>query len=428
MNNIMIIDDSWRRGREKKYKAVLGKHFNLIPIEFGKDLFVKIQEETDIDLYLIDIVLDGWEDTSISNTPPRPQELLPVLRKVGKERPVILISNQYENLVKSNKLTSLMNNIIEEGFNNIAGFIVWKEIEKASLELENIDSTSSVRDKIKLEILKYNKLRLNEEQKKSTIGIIAALEEELTPFLDRFRKEELIEEQVFNYTVFRGYISTKNGQNIKFVAARQERMGMVDSSYLASTLISRFEISHLFMIGVCGGRPKSDVNIGDIIIPKESVAYQNGKLTDSGFAPDTGTALSNSSMQQHLTVDYNIKTLRELYDEFDKLYKDAKGISLGVTLPKVKYDEMACGDIIVDKKSFIDRIAKRTSKRKLCSVDMESYSILRACNLFPFRIYTTVIKSVMDNSSDKNDIYKPYAAFMSAGFLYRILVDGKYQV
>lgn len=424
----MIIDDQWRRGRKETYISVLKDIFNIIPVEFSKELFLKLHSETHVDMYLVDIVLSGWKDSSDLSNLNKPLELITVLRKIGKEKPVILISNQYENLVKSNKLTTLMNSIIEEGFNNIAGFIVWKDFEEASLESKKKGSATLLRDKIQLEILKYHKYQLKKEENKASIGIIAALEEELAPFLSRFKKEEIAEEKIYNYTIYRGVISNNTGQDIKFVAAKHERMGMVDCSYLAATLINKYSINHLFMIGVCGGRPNMNVHIGDIIIPLQCVAYQNGKLTKKGLVPDTGVALSNSPLEGSLTTDYNNEKIRELYDEFDRTHKDKKNISIGLKLPVVRYEEMACGDVIVDKKSAIDEIARITAKRKLCSVDMESYSILRTCNLFPSKIIATVIKSVMDNASKKEDVYKSFAAFMSAGFLYKILTDGKYTV
>ena len=36
-------------------------------------------------------------------------------------------------------------------------------------------------------------------------------------------------------------------------------------------------------------------------------------------------------------------------------------------------------------------------------------------------VNTMVIKSVMDLSNNKSDKYKPYAAFMAANYLYKLL-------
>jgi nucleoside phosphorylase len=52
---------------------------------------------------------------------------------------------------------------------------------------------------------------------------------------------------------------------------------------------------------------------------------------------------------------------------------------------------------------------------------MESFSIYRICEIL--NVKACVIKSVMDLSSNKSDMYKNYAAYISANFLYSILYE-----
>lgn len=74
---------------------------------------------------------------------------------------------------------------------------------------------------------------------------------------------------------------------------------------------------------------------------------------------------------------------------------------------------MACGDYIIDKEGEVDRIADATNRRKLCAVVMESYAVLRAAYVFS-QLKTSVLKAVMNLTTDKSDKYKDYAAFISA--------------
>ena len=109
--------------------------------------------------------------------------------------------------------------------------------------------------------------------------------------------------------------------------------------------------------------------------------------------------------------------LLELYKKYVVSQIDKGTIELKV--PKIHYDSMACADYVIDKKGVLDEISKNIGKRKLCSVDMESYAIYRVDELL--HINTLVIKSVMDLTNNKSDKYKEYAAFMAANYLYQLL-------
>ncbi len=52
---------------------------------------------------------------------------------------------------------------------------------------------------------------------------------------------------------------------------------------------------------------------------------------------------------------------------------------------------------------------------------MESYAVFRVAEIL--NINATVIKAVMDLSSDKSDKYKEYAAYISASYLYKIIYN-----
>lgn len=181
------------------------------------------------------------------------------------------------------------------------------------------------------------------------------------------------------------------------------------------------------MIGVCGGRDSTNVKIGDLIIPNEIVTYQNGKLTDKGLIPDYSYVQTNSGIINMLDAKHCNETLTILYEKYQSILRSENHAYLGGAIPMLKTDPMACGDYIIDKKEEIDRIAEATNRRKLCAVEMESYAILRAAFIFP-QLKTTVLKAVMDLTTDKSDKYKDYAAFISANFLFDIIVKEKYKI
>lgn len=430
MYEILIIDDNWKRGRKEIYESVLLPEFNIQSAENGDEVFIKIEQYIEqVDIIIVDIVLSNWVDINTNE----PLNIFPVLKKIGTEKNIILVSNEYGTLIKENKLSLLMNSIIQDGY-NVSNFIIWEDFISAKRAIDNplttsVDYKASIRNRIKLEILKVEKKEKEKKKTNASIGIIAALDVELKPFIDYFSTDLL--EPSFNkgpYNVQKGYIKTISNKQISFVVAKQEKMGMVDAAFLVSTLILECNIKHVFMIGVCGGR-NGFVEIGDIIIPDDSVAYQNGKINQNGFEAEIEVSNCNSHIKQHLSKAYTDTLLAKLSSQFETMYKEKSGKTTGLSTPNIHYDSMACGDVIVNLAGEIDRIAEHSSKRKLCSIEMESFSVLRANNIFSnLGIKSTIVKSVMDLASHKSDIYKEYAAYMSANFLVNVLKDEKYNI
>lgn len=216
-----------------------------------------------------------------------------------------------------------------------------------------------------------------------------------------------------------------NGKKIKLILAKQDRMGCVDTSYIAAIMKINYNIKHLFMIGVCGGRESQHIKIGDILIPNESFAFQNGKLTKDGLIVDATSSQRNSLIQQ--LIDKEVEDfIQNKYSEYMKEQIDLNK-PVEIYPPKIYFESIACGDVVVDKPGELDEIATRLSKRKLVGIDMESYSIFRASYIFP-ELKTTVIKGVMDITTGKSDKFKDFAATIVSDFLIYILKNEKYLI
>ena len=185
-------------------------------------------------------------------------------------------------------------------------------------------------------------------------------------------------------------------------------------------MVCKFNVKTIYMVGVCGGRESEGVNIGDVIIPKESVAFQRGKLTEKGFSSEIQFAKpKEKGLVQYSKAD---DILSQLFTDYTNIIREKEHRTLALEQPKVNYNVMACADYVIDKEGELDVIAKNIGQRKLCAVDMESYAIFRVGEMLD--IDTMVIKSVMDLTSNKSDKYKPYAAYMAANYLYQLIYQG----
>jgi len=414
MCKILVIDDRWdERGRT--YTNVLSQDFEIISVEHGSDLYRYI-DNIDVDAYLIDIVLDRWVYGN------KPLTISKVLERIKNNKPKILVSNEYTSLVEEGELTLLLSTIIDNGY-NVNSFLLWDEFQRAVQDkTTNKDNTETIISKIKLEILRHKKTQIIKSDKQFNFAVFCALGEELDPFLKKFISNENIifeKDVIENIHFSKSVLVTKSNKKLRFIAVQQEEMGNTDAAIIISKILSEFCISYVFMIGVCGGRD-GKVKIGDIVIPHEIVAYQHGKITESGFNVNVGFVKSQGNIKSAVE-NYSNNILNDIWLKYMTDLNKNTGSSLPVQRPVINFNEMASGAMVIDKDKELDSISVQVGKPKLCAIDMESYAVYRACEIL--NVKASVIKSVMDLSSNKSDEYKAYAAYLSANYLYSILYE-----
>ena len=396
---ILIIDDEWQ-SRKDDYMKALGDHYDVKYID-DADTIYKVIKECRADLFIIDIDLTQFSDP-YSNLP---MDIIKVLNEIGPSKPIILLSGNYHQLLEKGRLTPIISHAAEKGY-NVGSFLTMEEIKNAS---EN--ETKG--------IILYSKIDFAMEKDRSPygFGIVCALQEELDPFLEKAIPDSIYDRLTDGIRYKGGMIKTKEDNNVPFIAACPTNMGIADAGIIATNMACRFGVKTIYMIGVCGGRGSEGVNIGDVIIPKESVAFQRGKLGEKGFSSEIESAKPKESG----LIVYNSANdiLSKLFSEYvnKKLNEDHKIPEL--MQPHINYNVMACADYVIDQEGKLDEIAKMIAHRKLCAVDMESYAIFRVGEIMD--INTMVIKSVMDLTNKKSDEYKPYASYMAANYLYQLI-------
>lgn len=402
---ILVIDDEWQ-SRKLDYENSLCDHYEVLFAEDADDIY-NVIKGCHAELFIVDLDLTQFSD-------PRshmPMDISNVLNEIGTSKPIILLSGNYRQLMEKGRLTPIISHATEKGY-NVGSFLTMEEIKSAS-ESEN--------KRLNL----YTKIDFTIEKDRSpyAFGIVCALQEELEPFMAKAIPESLGDRSVDGIKYRVGVIKTKTEKGIPFVAACQTEMGIADAGIIATNMVCKFGVKTIYMIGVCGGRESEGVNIGDVIIPKESVAFHRGKLTDKEFS----SGIQTSKPKEKGFVQYNSAKdiLSELFKEYITEYntkileKEGRTPKLELEKPKVNYNAMACADYVIDKEGMLDEIAQTIGQRKLCAVDMESYAIFRVGEIHD--IDTMVVKSVMDLTSKKSDEYKPYAAYMAANYLYQLI-------
>lgn len=399
MKTILVVDDDLQL-RKVKYETALKGKYNVIYTENANSIFNVIRKSK-VDLYIVDLNLDQFIDPERGDT----LSVFEVLKAIGKYKPVILLSASYDDLFKKDRLTPIINNCLEEGY-NICSYFTWGKIVEASQDESEYGSRFDLYESINISI--------NKDREQYDFGLVCALEEELKPFLDLTTIVQ--HRKISGIDYIKGSILTQSGRKLNFVSAYSMNMGIAEAGIIATHMTSQLKVKTIYMIGVCGGRD-NEVNVGDIIIPKESIAFQRGKLTDNRFSRDIQSAKPKD--QGFIRSINSSVILNELFSNYTNEYRNRYHRTIELDEPKVHYESMACSDFVIDKDEFLNQIPEDTAHRKLCGVDMESYAIYRVGEMLD--VNTMVIKSVMDLTKDKSDKYKPYAAYMAANYLYQLL-------
>ncbi len=220
-----------------------------------------------------------------------------------------------------------------------------------------------------------------------------------------------------NKNVYVGSIGTLVKKNI--VALYQSETGRTDASTLTTEIIKEYNPRYVFMTGVCGG--DANLSLGSVVIAKFIFTFDKGKITDQGF------------FRELEIVKINEETVRQIKEENEKNLSQLKSILIGNKTHSSKYkqfnfqdlqsiiDPVACSAAIIDKANYFSEVIK-TIDRKASAVEMESYGFARAAeSTNSGNTKCVLIKSVMDNTVNKNDDAKEFASLTSAIYLKCVL-------
>lgn len=237
-------------------------------------------------------------------------------------------------------------------------------------------------------------------------AIISALEEdEMAKILPVITRSGRVENQ--KHLIEHGFITSNPEKKVAY--ASQQATGMIDAAILATELINLFQPKVLIMIGVLGGKPE-DVQIGDVVVATKTFTVDKGKLNELGFKKELETSNTESS--------YLTSIRRAKGDIIDYLRKEDVSRESKID---VHFGPIGCVRHVIDLEGFFEQKLSSVD-RKAIALEMESYAISRACELVnDGKTNALIIKSAMDNTVDKVDNAKPYAAWTSANFVKYIL-------
>lgn len=236
-------------------------------------------------------------------------------------------------------------------------------------------------------------------------AIITALEEdEMEKILPMIERKGNIENS--KHLIEYGQIKGKDNKQV--IYASQQATGMVDAAILATELL-QYKPKYLIMAGVLGGKPKK-TEIGDVVIATKAFTIDKGKIDKLGFHPETEASNGENAC---------ITKLKRSKNEIANYLRNADNTRNSKI--DIHFGPIGCVRQVIDLDGYFNDPINKTD-RKAIALEMESYAVLRSCELVnEGRTKALIIKSVMDNTIDKDDNGKSYAGWSSAMFVKYIL-------
>ena len=245
--------------------------------------------------------------------------------------------------------------------------------------------------------------------KKIRLGIISALAEEQAGLIHCMQAEK---------TVTRGMRDYVSGQlwEIDCVCVLS-RIGKVAAAATVTTLIERFDVTHIIFTGVAGSAAQ-DVDVGDIVIAQHLIQHDMdaSPLVPRFEVPLTGLCSFNTD------VFLNEILLRAAEDfithDFKKTIDDVDHSAFHLKSPRVMHGLIASGDEFISCSQRITGL--KNALPALLAIEMEGAAVAQVC--FEFGIPFAVIRTISDKAdADASINFKQFVDRVARHYAFNII-------
>lgn len=320
---------------------------------------------------------------------------------------------QADDLINDSELKKLKFQYItrsrDENLIEIGGILIYSTKKLRGIELNTIPSNN---DFVELNI---------QTKPQVDFAIINALyKDEFESVIKIFNLNNREGLKLGSKDVYSGQLESFYDKSV--IAIFQSDVGRTEATSIVTEIIKEYNPRYVFMTGVCGGDEKT--SFGDVVVAKFVFTLDKGKITDQGFFRELEIVKINEDVIRQIRQhEEEIKEYMINYYVKDELAKE-RYKDFEITKIKTFIDPVACSSAVIDKENYFNEVIKLV-ERKATAVEMESYGVARAAETTNSgNTKSVIIKSVMDNTVNKNDKAKSYASYTSALFLKGLLEKG----
>jgi nucleoside phosphorylase len=192
-------------------------------------------------------------------------------------------------------------------------------------------------------------------------------------------------------------------------------MGEIAAANAVTDAIAQWNPRFVLMVGIAGGIPQDNLDLGDVVVAEQIIGYEYGKVTEDGIEPRDRV--------------YPVSAL--LLERVRNFWDDSWTQQISVHRPdnatrpvsKLFVGSIASGNKVIASTEFCQRL--KTRWPKLIALEMEGEGVFAAAFDRPQIPATLVIRGISDMADErKSDEWQEYAANAAAAFAVSFLKSG----
>ncbi|CAG0935138.1 5'-methylthioadenosine/S-adenosylhomocysteine nucleosidase [Thermoflexales bacterium] len=238
---------------------------------------------------------------------------------------------------------------------------------------------------------------------KEAQAVVSRLEQ---PTTRRFEAEDI---RTYHY----GTISFQApGQFYRVVVITLPNMGTVSAANAVTDTIARWSPRFVLMVGIAGGIPQGDLDLGDVVIADQVVGYDYGKVTESGIQPRPRVYPASALL---------LDRIHNFWDNaWEQQVNVARPVNARRPISKRWVGPIASGNKVIASTEFRNQLLAQWPK--LLAVEMEAEGVFGAIFDRPHIRGALVIRGICDMADErKSDEWQEYAANAAAAFVVAFL-------
>jgi nucleoside phosphorylase/tetratricopeptide (TPR) repeat protein len=252
-------------------------------------------------------------------------------------------------------------------------------------------------------------------------AIITALEKEAKAVVTRLENYSI---QRFEDRDIRTYhcgtVPIQGTDRVYHVVVLLPSMGEISAANAATDAITLWNPRFVLMVGIAGGIPQDDLDLGDVVVADQVVGYEYGKVTDHESKPYEIKPRDRVYPASALLLD----RVRNFWDEsWTQQVNAPRPDNATRAVSKLFIGPIASGNKVIASTEFRQKLTTRWPK--LIAVEMEAEGIFAAVFDRPQIRGTLVIRGISDMADErKSDDWQEYAADAAAAFAVGFLKSG----
>jgi nucleoside phosphorylase len=245
-------------------------------------------------------------------------------------------------------------------------------------------------------------------------AIITALEKEAKAVvgrLENYSKKRFEDKDIRTYHC--GTVPIQGtDREYRVVVVLLPSMGEISAANAVTDTIARWNPRFVLMVGIAGGIPQNDLDLGDVVVADQIIGYEYGKVTEDGIKPRDRVYPVSALL---------LDRVRNFWDEsWAQQVNVPRPDSATRAVSKLFIGPIASGNKVIASTEFRQRL--KTRWPKLVALEMEGEGVFAAVFDRPQIRNTLVIRGICDMADErKSDEWQEYAANAAAAFTVSFL-------